>query len=218
MTKAKIARLSKQALEDTRLGPIDLAFLMYLMNSNEINLNNFSIGPVIDRFGKERTWWTNHFNKLIRLGYAKSKQKHDPETGYKFFLYAVADRPGVLDDPGINEQLFNNSKQGLKRIYEPIQSTKKEPSPEPRPHANENPTPQTSGQDRPPKTQQRQPHSSPRPHHTKFMNTATMSQADLLLSNFYAEYGFAMPKTPKEWEEARKPGIKAWAEVTETRS
>ncbi len=204
MTKSTIARLSKSALEDIRLGPIDLAFLMYLMNSDDINLNDFSVAPVIDRFGMERTWFTTRFNKLIRLGYAKRKQKHDPKTGYKYYLYAVADKPGALDDPRINEQLFTHSKQGLKRIYGTVQTTQ----PGPRPA-----------------TQQAEPKEKnatmsyrwhQKPHHTKSMDTATMSQADLVLSNFYAGYGFAMPKTPKEWEEARKPGIKAWAEVTET--
>lgn len=208
MTKSKIARLSKEALEDTRLGPMDLAFLFYLMNSEELKAESFTVEQVTDRFHRKRGWFPDEFNKLIRLGYAKRTQKNDPETGHTVTLYAVADIPGVLDDPRIAEQLFANTKQKLKRIYEPVRTT------QPGPRVSDVP-------DRhPPTTPKRSPYppanTEYKPHHTKFMNTATMSQADLELSNFYAQYGFAMPKTAKEWEEARKPGIRAWAEVTET--
>lgn len=209
MTKSKIARLNRETLEDARLGATDLAFLFYILESEEFDPNNFLVEEIADRFQRGRDWFRRYFNKLIRLGYAKrDDSKHDPLTGHPITLYAVTDMRGALDDPRIEPDLFENTEVKLKRIYKTdprftedqfIQSRPQQNNFPPMPEYNDFYEPQYETA-----------------HHTKGMNHATMSQADLELTNFFAKYGFAMPKTPKEWEEARKPGIKAWAKVTET--
>ena len=202
MTKAKTARISKEALEDSRLGADELGLLLYLMNSETINPATFRGEEIADHFGKARKWFSRHYRILISCGYAKRHDTHDAE-GKRLYLYAISDRPGALDDPRISEQLFQNSKVKLKRIYGTVKSDAL----------------QSSVQSR----SRNQVEISGRPairyedyHPSKFLKPEYQTNEHVELYRFYWQYGFAVPKTDREWEEARKPGIRSWAEVTET--
>jgi hypothetical protein len=204
MTRSQIARLSKTALEDERLGPQTLAFLLYLMNSEEINTKDFSVNQVADRFGMERGWWNEHFNLLIEFKYAK-RRKYWNEKGHPCFQYAVTDKKGWLDDDRISPDLFTNYHHGLKRIY----GTIKEPSPEPRPRSE----PEISSI----RPAQHQPtYVNEEPNYARHLDITRQDNEHLEILQFFMKYGFAAPKTPLEWEEAKKPGIRAWAKITET--
>lgn len=204
MTKSKIARLSKAALEDERLGSQTLSFLLYVMNSDEVNAKNFSVEQVTEHFGRKPGWWTTHINRLIKFGYAKRNGFHDKE-GHKCYQFAVTDKLGALDDPRIAEQLFTNNKQGLKRIYGTIQTT----SPRSRDQVSQ--TRENNYNDH-----QQPAHTDEEPHYAKFLDPIRQDNEHLEILQFFMKYGFAAPKTQKEWEEAKKPGIRAWAEITET--
>ena len=201
MTKSKIARLSKDALEDERLGPQTLAFLFYLMNSDKIDSKDFAISQVTEHFGMKSGWWTTHFNRLMKFGYAERKEYRN-EKGYTCHQFAVTDKLGALDDPRIAEQLFTNTKQGLKRIYGTIQTA----SPRPRSQTREDSH----------NIQTQPAYRDEGPHYSKFLEPSRQDNEHLEILQFFMRYGFAAPKTSKEWEEAKKPGIRAWAEVTET--
>ena len=54
------------------------------------------------------------------------------------------------------------------------------------------------------------------PHYSRLLPVERQDNEHLEVLQFFMKYGFAAPKTPKEWEEAKKPGIRAWAEITET--
>lgn len=203
MTRSKIARLSKAALEDERLGPQTLAFLFYLMASDEIDTKNFATKQVTDRFGMKRGWWNDHFNLLIEFKYAKRK-KYWNEKGHLCFQYAVTDKKGWLDDDRISPDLFTNYDLGLKRIYGTL---KDEPNqPRPRSTTREN---KDNAQNRP-------AYVDEGPNYARHLDVTRQDNEHLEVLQFFMKYGFAAPKTPKEWEEAKKPGIRAWAEITET--
>lgn len=205
MTESIIAQLLKTALEDERLAPQTLAFLFYLMNSDEIDANDFNVEQVTERFGNERGWWNKHFNLLIKFGYAKRNGFHN-EKGYQCWQYAVTDKLGALNDPRISKQLFTNNNLKLKRIYGILE--------EPAIQSRSRSEPTTTNSIRLP--QQQPTHMDDRPHYSKFLDPTRQDNEHLEILQFFMKYGFAHPKTSLEWEEAKKPGIRAWAEITET--
>jgi hypothetical protein len=174
------------------------------MNSNNFDIENFEVEEITNHFGNKPGWWTTHFNKLIKCGYAKRNGYHDKE-GHKCYQFAVTDKKGWLDDPRISEQLFANTEQKLKRIY----GTIKEPPIQSRSRSETEP-------DGIRPSQQQPAYMDERPHYSKFLDPTRQDNEHLEILQFFMKYGFAAPKTPKEWEEAKKPGIKAWAEITET--
>jgi len=204
MTKSKIARLSKAALEDKRLGPQTLAFLFYLMASDEIDTRNFATKQVTDHFGTKRGWWNDHFNLLIEFKYAK-RRKYWNEKGHPCFQYAVTDKKGWLDDDRISPDLFTNYDLGLKRIYGTLKDEPNQPRPRSKPEVDSV---------RP--VEYQQAYVDEGPNYARHLDVTRQDNEHLEILQFFMSYGFAAPKTPKEWEEAKKPGIRAWAEITET--
>ena len=49
----------------------------------------------------------------------------------------------------------------------------------------------------------------------KLLDPLTTSPEDIELAQYFMNYGFAIPKTTRQWTEARKPGISTWADITE---
>ncbi|MHC1623128.1 MAG: hypothetical protein ACXQTR_00885 [Candidatus Methanospirareceae archaeon] len=201
MTKAKIARISKAALEDERLSYQTLSLLLYVMNSDKIDTENFYVEQVTSRFGKKRGWWNKHFNALIKYGYARRKKGPHDKEGHPTQLYAVSDYLEAMKDDRVTKDLFANTELGLKRIYKPTSS-------------NDPGSRNTAREDGYVHSPQNYILEKPGPE--KFLEVGRQDNEHLEILRFFMGYGFAAPKTPKEWEEAKKPGIRAWAEITET--
>ena len=203
MTKSKIARISKAALEDKRLSPQALSLLLYAMNSDKIDTENFYVEQVTTRFGNKRGWWNTHFNFLVEYGYARRKEGPRNKQGHPTQLYAITDFLEALKDDRVTEDLFTNTELGLKRIYRPVSTN------DSRSRTTARPDDHYNAQHRPAYTDQ-----APGPE--KFLKPGRQDNEHLGILQFFMGYGFSAPKTPKEWEEAKKPGIRAWAEITET--
>ena len=148
--------------------------------------NKFNIAIVHERFNRGRGYWRDQMKKMYEFGYAKLQKKQYP--GQMIYIYLITDQPKMIERPDIFDTISieKNKLQPVTPEALPVPIVKQDYVPQPKHYA------------------------------TKYLDPTRHSQEEMELAQYFMNYGFAIPKTDREWIEAKQPGIKAWTEVTET--
>jgi hypothetical protein len=213
--------LTQEAIDDKQLPADTLALLLWLCNQKKPTLEQ-----AITRFGKNsRKWWTRKLSTLIELGYAYYHKTSEGRNKFVHF-YIISDSSNFLSSFDMNSlvkkpsgRYYQGSNMTPESIYQgsnmtPENFTDNRKMPEVAKEIPEK-TEDFQGSKMSPKRSINNNIYIKDNGKYKLLDPLTAPKSfDYALGEFYIENKHPLPETEDEWNEAVKPGMKCWAQIT----